>query len=100
MTGCRWILCSSDGTSDRIRLFAAGLEGGERGCSRHAQNGCAMFAVPRAGEGRSVSRERQARLFAACTGLMLAGSRGVGWSGRGFGGGRGRGMRGWIGEGR
>ena len=75
------------------------LGGGERGCSRHAQNGCAMFAVPRAGEGRRVSRERQARLFAACTGLMLAGSRGVGWSGRGVGGGRGHDMRGWIGEG-
>jgi hypothetical protein len=58
-----------------IRLFAAGLEGGERGCSRHAQNGCVMFAVMRAGGGNNVIRDRHAWLFAACTGLILAPSR-------------------------
>jgi hypothetical protein len=59
-----------------------------------------MFAVPRAGGGNSVIRDRQTRLFAACTGLMLAGSPGVGWRGHDFRGGRGRDMHGLIGEGR
>jgi hypothetical protein len=47
-----------------------------------------------------VIRDRQTRLFAACTGLMLAGSPGVGWRGHDFRGGRGRDMHGLIGEGR
>jgi hypothetical protein len=84
-----------------IRLFAARLEGGERGCSRHAQNGCVMFVVMRAGGGDSVIRDRHAWLFAACTGLILEPSRWwlarsrharVDWRGQVGGGGGGVGL--------